>query len=122
MYQSLIWSFVSGNDSRRLRPPFDPKDRECLADPLVDGVRRDVELRRDFLRRQELVDEPQAIQLRRSQASDAPRHGICSAQFRVFNGRAARAVRFVQSDTHPAKHAAIPRQRVHDATYVILGT
>jgi hypothetical protein len=49
MYQSLIWSGASRDDARGLRPALDPQDVKRAADPLVDGVRRDIELGRDLL-------------------------------------------------------------------------
>jgi hypothetical protein len=49
MYQPLICAFVLGDDPRRLRAALDTKDCERLANPLVDGVRRNVELGSDFL-------------------------------------------------------------------------
>ncbi len=57
MYQSLIWLLVAGNDSSRLSSPFNPENLERLTDALVDRVRRNVELGRNFLRIQMLVDE-----------------------------------------------------------------
>jgi hypothetical protein len=70
MYQSLIWLLVAGDDPRRLRAPLDSEDCERLADALIDGVRRDVELPGDFLGRQMLVDEQQAIELSGRQPRD----------------------------------------------------
>jgi hypothetical protein len=61
MYQPLIWPFRLGNDARRLGAALDSEDGERLADTLVDRVRRDVELRRDFLGAKMLVDEEQAV-------------------------------------------------------------
>jgi hypothetical protein len=66
MYQTLIWSAVLRDKPSRLRPPLDPEDVQRLANPLVDGVRRDIEFARNFLRREMLVDETQAIELTRS--------------------------------------------------------
>jgi hypothetical protein len=50
MYQSLIWLPVAGNSPGGLRTPLDAEYLERLTDSLVYSVRRDVELRRDFLR------------------------------------------------------------------------
>ena len=50
MYQSLIWPAVLGDDARGLGAALDAEDLERLADPLIDGVRRNVELGRDLLR------------------------------------------------------------------------
>ena len=61
MYQPLIWAAVVGDDSRRLASALDSKDVERAPDTLVDGVRGDVELGRDLLRRQMLVNQPQAV-------------------------------------------------------------
>jgi hypothetical protein len=50
MYQSLIWSLELGNDARRLSPTLHAEDGERMANALVDGVRRNLELGRDFFR------------------------------------------------------------------------
>jgi hypothetical protein len=63
MYQSLIWVFVAGDDARRLRAPLDTEDAKRLPDPLIDSVRRDVELGRNLLRIEVLIDEQQAVEL-----------------------------------------------------------
>jgi hypothetical protein len=49
MYQSLIWPRVLGHYPSRLGAAFDPEDLKRLADALIDGVRRDPELNRNFL-------------------------------------------------------------------------
>ena len=72
MYQSLIWPFVAGNDSRGLRASFNAEDLERLTDALVDRVRRNVELGRDFLRIEVLVDEEEAVELTLAE----PRHAL----------------------------------------------
>jgi hypothetical protein len=46
-----------GDDARRLRSSLDAEDSQRLADSLIDGVRRDVELVRDFLRAEMLIHE-----------------------------------------------------------------
>jgi hypothetical protein len=74
MYQTLIWAAGLRNDARRLCPPGNAKDGKGLADPLVDGVRGNVELCRDLLRRQELVDEDEAVDLAGGEFSDALGH------------------------------------------------
>jgi hypothetical protein len=51
MYQSLIWSAVLRDETSGLSTPLDAEDLKRLADALVDGVRRDIELGRDFLGR-----------------------------------------------------------------------
>ncbi|HZB69035.1 MAG TPA: hypothetical protein VE403_01600 [Sphingomicrobium sp.] len=66
MYQTLIWSAVAGDDAGGLGPALDPQDLERAADALVDGMRGDIELCRDFLGVQMLIDEPQAIELARA--------------------------------------------------------
>jgi hypothetical protein len=48
MYQSLIWVFELGDDPCRLRAPLDAEDGQRLADALVNGVRRDVQLGRNL--------------------------------------------------------------------------
>jgi hypothetical protein len=74
MYQALIWLAVERDQPRRLGAPLDAKDLESLANSLVDGVRRNVQFGRDFLRRQMLVDELQAIELAARQPRDALRN------------------------------------------------
>src|SRR5207248_5103658 len=76
MYQTLIWAFALGDDPRSLRAAFDAEDGERLANPLVDGVRGDVQLGRDFLRREQLVDELEAVELTGSQPRHAFRHWV----------------------------------------------
>jgi hypothetical protein len=49
MYQSLIWAFDLGNDACRLRPALYAEDSQGLANALVNRVRRNAELGRDFL-------------------------------------------------------------------------
>jgi hypothetical protein len=70
MYQTLIWPAVAGDDAGGLGAAFDAEDMERAADALVDRMRRDVELGRDFLGRQMLVDEPQTIELAGAQPCD----------------------------------------------------
>jgi hypothetical protein len=50
MDRALIWAAVLSDNSGRLSAALDAQDMERLADPLVDGVRRDAELGRDLLR------------------------------------------------------------------------
>lgn len=71
MYQSLIWAAVLGDDARGLGAPFDAKDSKGLANALVDRVRRDVKLGRDFLGGQKLVDEAKAVELAGRKPRDA---------------------------------------------------
>jgi hypothetical protein len=66
MYQSLIWLFVAGDSAGSLRTALDAEDLKGLADALVDSMRRNVELGRDFLGVQMLVDKKQAIELTRT--------------------------------------------------------
>jgi hypothetical protein len=49
MYQPLIWLAVLGDDARRLRPTADGQRLKRVANALIDGVRRDSELDRNFL-------------------------------------------------------------------------
>jgi len=70
MYQSLIWLSVLDHEARRLGAALDTEDLECAADALVDGVRRNPELDRDFLRRTILGDEAQAGELAAAELVD----------------------------------------------------
>jgi len=92
MYQSLIWSLMAGYDPRRLRTAFYPEDSKGLSNALVDGVRGDVKLRRDFLGTEVLVDEAQAIELTGRQACDALRHQRRPNPFGRLRRRIARSV------------------------------
>jgi hypothetical protein len=71
MYQSLIWCPHLGDQARRLAPALDSEDLECPADPLIDGMRGDSELDRNFLGGQVLVDKQQAIQLPLAEPADS---------------------------------------------------
>jgi len=73
MYQPLICRIHAGselgsNHPRRLAALFDPQDMECLTHALVDGVRRNPHPEGDFLGRQMLVDQRQALSLPLAQA------------------------------------------------------
>jgi hypothetical protein len=79
MYQTLMWGGVRlGRLGRMLRDharglgaALDSKDVQRAANALIDRVRRDVQLGSDFLGRQVLVDQAQAIELARAKAGDA---------------------------------------------------
>ena len=86
MYQSLIWPELLGHQPGRLRAALDAEKVKGATDALVDSMRRDAELDGDFLRRQMLVDEPQAIELALAESGYAPGNlGIGTA-----NGRPVR--------------------------------
>jgi hypothetical protein len=70
MYQTLIWPAVLRDEARSVRPPLDAEFMKRLANALVDCVGRNVELARNFLGRQMLVDQSKAIELARSEAAD----------------------------------------------------
>jgi hypothetical protein len=63
MYQSLIWPAHLRHQACRLGAAVDPKNLESAPNPLIDRVRGNAELDGDFLGREMLVDEQQAIQL-----------------------------------------------------------
>ena len=65
MYQTLIWTTVLSDQPGGLRAAFDTKNLQRFTNPLVDRVRRNIELDRDLFRRPMLVDETQAIKLTR---------------------------------------------------------
>jgi len=79
MYQSLIWLANLRDEARRLRSAGNAEDVQSLPDPLIHGVRRDSELDRDFLRREVLADEAQAIELAFGQL----RHAHCHVRFDI---------------------------------------
>jgi len=77
MYQPLICRIVAGphrrgDHSGRFAALIDAQDMQRLAHPLVDGMRRNTQLERDFLGRQMLVDQRQALTL----SIAKPRHAI----------------------------------------------
>ncbi|HEX8936934.1 MAG TPA: hypothetical protein VF776_01595 [Sphingomicrobium sp.] len=74
MYQSLIWLFEFGNETRRLRAAFDAENRESLTDALINRVRRDMELGRDLLGTEVLIDEQETIKLAWAQPRDSLGH------------------------------------------------
>jgi hypothetical protein len=75
MYQTLIFAAVVRDDARGLAAALDAEDMKRPADPLIHGVWRDIELRRDLFRRQMLVDESQAVQLPHAQSLN-PRYHV----------------------------------------------
>jgi hypothetical protein len=104
MYQTLIWSAVLRDEASRLGTPFDAEDLERLADALIDGVRRNFELGRDFLGRPMLIDKAKAVELAGSQPFD-PTRDIRSGCKAVWPPIAVRqAVLIPQSDSRPAQH------------------
>lgn len=70
MYQALRWFLGLRDEPRGLGTALDTEDLECAADALVDGVRRNPELDRDFLRRTILGDEAQAGELAAAELVD----------------------------------------------------
>jgi hypothetical protein len=118
MYQSLIWVFVAGDDARRLCAPLDTEDAKRLPDPLIDGVRRDVELGRNLLRIEVLVDEKEAVELTGAELRYARGHQILRARITGLTRRIMRSVRIIQCNTHPTKHPVLP-SRVPVSIYVI---
>jgi hypothetical protein len=76
MYQSLIWAGVLSNDARCLLARVDTEDLKRLPHALIDGVWRNPEFGRDFLRAQMLIDETKAVELSGSQAGDPLLHRV----------------------------------------------
>jgi len=112
MYQSLIWVGILGDDARRLRSASHAEDLERQPNALVDRMRRDAELGRDFLGTQVLADEPQTIELALAQPRNPGYNGIlgrlgsCPIPVRP-------AARIFQANSHPAQHGAkLPEHRV----------
>ena len=101
MYQTLIWSAVVGDEAGGLGPALDSQDVERAADALVDGVRGNVQFAGDFLGRQMLVDEAQAIKLAGAQPRNAARD-LCLHFGRI--------IRFRHSVAHPS---FLQRARYH---------
>jgi hypothetical protein len=103
MYQPLMWGGVGlpflrrvlGDQASGLRPPLHTQDLERAPDALVDGVGRNAQLGGDFLGRQMLIDQAQAIELARGQAGDAGCH------FRIMLCRIIRSRHAVCHQTPP---------------------
>jgi hypothetical protein len=112
MYQPLIWVRVVRNDASRLLPAAHSQDVERLADALIHRVRGDVELGRDFLRRQMLVDQPQAVELPGTQARDQLSHGILPSALVRFVRGGNHAGIILQRKNNPPQHCRYSEQRV----------
>jgi hypothetical protein len=104
MYQSLIWPVMLGDDASRLRSPLYAKRLKSAANSLVDRMRRDFELGRDFLRTQVLVHKQQAVELATRQTCNAGRH--CHIDV-------VRTVRSGRHSVHQHSLRAIRRTRKH---------
>jgi hypothetical protein len=65
-----------GDDARGLGAPLDAEGRKRLSNALIDGVRRNAELRGDLLGAQMLIDETKAIELAGGQSSDPLCHRV----------------------------------------------
>jgi hypothetical protein len=114
MYQSLIWISVMRDDSSGVLAPAYAKDVQRLADALIDGVRRDLELGGDFLGRQMLIDEPEAVELPRAQARDKLSHRILPSAVMRFVRGGNHASFILQRKNNPPHHRGTPEQRVHE--------
>ncbi|HEX3117008.1 MAG TPA: hypothetical protein VHQ48_16185 [Bradyrhizobium sp.] len=91
MYQSLIWVLVPRNDAGGMVAPIDPEDLQRLTDALVDGMRGNLELGRDLLGGEQLVDEEQAIKLGLSKFPDTLGHNVRRAGTMSPTGRTVRS-------------------------------
>ena len=56
MYQSLIWTSLTGDETRGLAAALDAEDLERAPDALIDRMRRNSELGGDFFGREMVVD------------------------------------------------------------------
>jgi hypothetical protein len=108
MYQSLIWRAVLSNDARRMGAPLDAQRPQRLPDPLIDGMRRNLQLGRNLLGTEVQVDEPQAVQLAGRKLGHPRRHLLRSVRALGLTRVLVRSVRVFQCNTHPAQHAALP--------------
>lgn len=97
MYQTLIWLAVLRDDPHSLRTAFDAQNVKHLPEPLIHSVRRNVELCRDFLRIEMLIDQSKAIELPRCQPSHALGDDILRRSFTCF-----RQILICQNCMHPA--------------------
>jgi hypothetical protein len=108
MYQSLIWLPVAGNDAGGMRPSLDAEDLQGQANALVDGMRRDLQLGRDFLRVEVLVDEEKAVQLAGAQSGDALSHDVLITRAVPVLRHVMRPFQIIQVCPHAAQHAVLP--------------
>jgi hypothetical protein len=99
MYQTLIWPAVLRDNACRLIAPLHAKRGERLADALVDGVRRNLQLGGDLFGGEELVDEAQTIELARRQARYTPCDDILMRWAVCTVGGVRHARRLLQSQT-----------------------
>jgi hypothetical protein len=110
MYQTLIWPAVPRHDASGLGAALNTENGKRLTDALVDRVRRNSKLARNFLGRQMLVDKAQAVELSGRQPSDS--------LLNVLIGRSAvwppiavrQAVSILPSDPCPAQHFTQPSE------------
>jgi len=109
MYQLLIWAPDLGDDARGLAPAFDAQDPQSLADPLVDGMRRNLELDGNLFRVEVLIDEQEAVELALGQFCDASGHQVRRTGITCVVRRTRHLVGIVQSYSNPAQHAVYSR-------------
>ena len=101
MYQPLIWPFDLGNDPSCLRTPLDAEGCQRLADALIYRMRRNMELGRDLLGAEMLIDEEEAIELGWTEAGDAAGHRIRRVRAAGLTTRVVRFARIIQSSNYP---------------------
>jgi hypothetical protein len=118
MYQPLIWPTVLGYDARSLGATSHTQCVERLANALIHGVRRNVELSRNFLRGEMLIDKAKAIELAGAQARD-PRYHIVVRRAVGPVSRVRHARHLLQRKSHPPTWR-YSLQRVQRLTYSIL--
>ena len=97
MYQPLIWLLALGgrgqrDDPRRFAALFDAEHLQRLADALVDRMGGNAKLERDFLGRQMLVDQLEALPLTDCQPCNTVVQGIRQNVAPNFNARVASAL------------------------------
>ena len=120
MYQTLIFAAVTSDDARGLAAAFDAKDMERAADALVDGVRRDVEVGRDLLRRQMIVHQPQAVELAGRQPRDAQRNYVVRLTHLGRRRKSRRTIRILQCNPQIGHNSRAPRAANLELLYDIL--
>jgi hypothetical protein len=86
MYQMLICAVDLRDHARSLGPALNAEEMQGAANALIDCMRGNTELDRDFLGRQMLVDKQQGIELALAESGNAP--GNCRIGF--AGGRRAR--------------------------------
>lgn len=103
MYQSLICGAILCDSASGLASPLDAERCKSLANALIYGVRRDVELGGNFLRIEVLVYQSEAGQLPFCEPRYTSSHRVGRANVDGLTRLATCSVHFFQRECHPAQ-------------------